>query len=220
VELGAGVSFASLSVSGGGKLDTAADSAAINYGGASPAEVVRGYLFTGRAGGAWTGGGIVSAAAMADPNQVTAVGYAETSQVLGLSGGQVATWEGLAVDATTLLLKYTYYGDLNLDGVVNADDYALMDRGAAGHLTGWVNGDVNYDGVVDARDYLLADRAFVAQGNPLSPEFIADRQARFGDAYVAELVSAVPEPWVAGWSVAGTGVTVGCRRRRRRVVGR
>ena len=124
----------------------------------------------------------------------TAVGYAEASQLLGLTGVQTTTWAGLPVDATTLLLRYTYYGDLNLDGRVDADDFALLDRGFSKHLTGWVNGDVNYDGTVDAADYLLTDRSYALNGNPLTPGFLAAREAQFGPAYIAALEHAVPEP--------------------------
>lgn len=162
----------------------------------APADLVRSYLSTGRNGGAWTGAGVTSSAAQADPNHATAVGYAEASQLLGLTGPQTATWAGLPVDATTLLLRYTYYGDLNLDGRVGADDYALLDRGFGAHRSGWVNGDVNYDGTVDAADYLLTDRSYALNGSRLTPGFLAAREAQFGPAYIAALEHAVPEPSV------------------------
>ena len=55
-------------------------------------------------------------------------------------------------------MKYTYFGDANLDGVVNASDYTLIDNGFNSQtsgplLTGWFNGDFNYDGVVNGDDY-------------------------------------------------------------------
>jgi hypothetical protein len=117
------------------------------------------------------------------------------------------------VDATSLLVEYTWYGDANLDGRVDGDDYALMDRGLARGLSGWVNGDFNYDGVVDAGDFLLADASYAAGGGVLSAGFLAEREAEFGARYVRELLAVVPEPGGVGVLVA-----VGVMRVRRRRV--
>ena len=59
-----------------------------------------------------------------------------------------------------VLVKYTYYGDADLNGSVNGADYAQIDHGFGAHLTGWSNGDFNYDGVVDGSDYSLIDNTF------------------------------------------------------------
>ena len=40
-------------------------------------------------------------------------------------------------------------------GNVNSSDLAALNFGAAHHLTGWQNGDLNYDGVINADDYSL-----------------------------------------------------------------
>ena len=65
------------------------------------------------------------------------------------------------------LVKYTWNGDANLDGVINADDYFLADSGFITQKGGWYNGDFSYDGVVNADDYFLIDEAFIGQGAPL-----------------------------------------------------
>ena len=49
--------------------------------------------------------------------------------------------------ASRLVTMYTYYGDLDLDGVVGPGDYAMIDRGFALGLRGWANGDVDGSGV-------------------------------------------------------------------------
>lgn len=112
------------------------------------------------------------------------------------------------INPAALLVRTTYFGDANLDGKVNADDFARIDRGFAKHLTNWSDGDFNYDGQVSAADYLLIDRVYFQQGAPLSAEFLADREARFGAGYVSELLASVPEPaWLVGMMgmlVAGT----------------
>jgi fibronectin-binding autotransporter adhesin len=161
-------------------------------------------------------GGVVSATAQADGTGTTGVGYL----TVGTTELDVTTWGGLPVSAGDVVTKLTYTGDINLDGKVNADDFALMDRGLAKGLAAgsaaWVDGDVNYDGIVDAGDFLLADKAYARNGGVLSPEFLAERDARFGDAYVSQLVAAVPEPAVGGLvAAAGAAMSLGGRRRRR-----
>lgn len=58
-----------------------------------------------------------------------------------------------------VLLGAPLAGDANNDGKINADDFALTDRGFAKHLTGYANGDFNTDGIINARDYLILDSA-------------------------------------------------------------
>lgn len=194
-----------------GKVDLAGGTLVLDYTGASPAEtMLRPQLAAGRAAGSWTGStGITSSTAAADGQLREAIGYAEAS-ALGVS-----TWAGVGVDTTAVVTKLTWYGDANLDGKVNADDYALIDRGFARHLTGWVNGDFDYSGTIDSADYLLIDRVEIQQSGVLSPALLAEREAEFGPSYAAQLLVVTPEPssvMIVG--LVGTGVL--SRRRNRR----
>lgn len=85
------------------------------------------------------------------------LGYGEASTVLGLSGSGTATFDGKIVDATSALVKYTYYGDANLDGTVDSSDYAILSAnyGESGKI--WSDGDFNYDGTVDDADAALLE---------------------------------------------------------------
>jgi hypothetical protein len=65
----------------------------------------------------------------------------------------------------TLVTTQAGAGDADLNGVVNADDYLLTDRGFLVRSTGWGNGDFNHDGVVNISDFFLIDRAFATQGD-------------------------------------------------------
>jgi hypothetical protein len=74
------------------------------------------------------------------------------------------------VTTTDVLIKFTYYGDTNLDGSVTAQDYLAIDNAFSYNaanpttpLTGWNNGDFNYDGVINGDDYTLIDNAFNSQ---------------------------------------------------------
>ncbi|HZZ42737.1 MAG TPA: autotransporter-associated beta strand repeat-containing protein [Tepidisphaeraceae bacterium] len=117
-------------------------------------------------------------------------------------------------NGSAVTVAYTLVGDLNLDGKVNADDYALLDRGYASGGTGWVNGDVNYDGVVDQNDYLLVDTTYLATGGAHDISgLLAEREAEFGAGYVSELTAAVPEP-TGLMAVAMVGIGMSKRRRR------
>ena len=124
---------------------------------------------TGFANGAFTGQGITSSLAAADTAHVTGVGVIQNNQ----SGGapiytSASPFDyGIIPDPADILIKYTYFGDANLDGKVNAADYTLVDAGFSLGRTGWLNGDFNYDGVVDGTDYTLMDNAFNHQTNTL-----------------------------------------------------
>jgi hypothetical protein len=102
----------------------------------------------------WTGtAGIISSTAANDSAGLTALGVAT-----GLT-----TFDGETVGSTDVLIKYTYYGDANLDGQIDGTDYSMIDTGFGGGGTGWQFGDFNYDGLVDGSDYSLIDNAFNQQ---------------------------------------------------------
>jgi large repetitive protein len=132
--------------------------------GASPMTDIVANIVAGRAA---TPSGIFSTQANASDG-LRALGVAEASDVLGIAGSQTATFSGQTVDATTVLVKFTYAGDANLTGTIDADDYASIDFHAptAGAM-GYSNGDFNLDGIIDSDDYALIDFNFNAQGDQL-----------------------------------------------------
>jgi Subtilase family len=116
------------------------------------------------ASGYWNGKGIVSSTAAADSTKLTTLGALLNSNS---NGKWITTFDGQAASLTDVLIKYTYYGDANLDGVVNGDDYTLTDNGFNTFLSNWVNGDFTYQGSVGAADYMLIDNSDLFQGVPL-----------------------------------------------------
>jgi alpha-L-arabinofuranosidase len=129
-------------------------------GGVSALTTINALVAGGYADGAWTGPGIDSSAAANDSSHLTALGVILNSAGISFDDAPILT--------TDVLVKYTYYGDANLDGVVNADDYTAINNGFSNHLTGWANGDFNYDGNVDGTDFTIIDNAFNSQGASLA----------------------------------------------------
>ena len=147
------------------------------------------------AGGAWSGSGITSSNANASS---FAVGYGERSALTTLP----AIFAG--ADADSVLIRYTRYGDADLNGVVNLLDFNKL---AANFNTSgkvWTDGDFNYDGNVNLLDFnKLAGNfnqsATGVNGQPTPQDW-------------ANLAAAVPEP-TSGMLILG-GLAF-CRRRRR-----
>jgi len=145
---------------------------------------------------AWNGtGGITTSMADAAAGLTTIA--VDTAGHAGFAG---ATFGGVTVAADDVLLAYTYAGDINFDGLVDAADYGIIDNYYQFPGTdGYANGDFNYDGIIDAGDYGLIDNAFQLQGPPIthaSPTLTA------ASASLGEGVQAVPEPSAATAMIA------------------
>jgi endonuclease/exonuclease/phosphatase family metal-dependent hydrolase len=158
-------------------------------------------------GGLWTGTGITSSSAAVTANN-TALGVELNSD--GSENTLVSNFDGKAVINTDVLVKYTYAGDANLDGVVNGSDYTLIDNSFNSSAPAtWRNGDFNYDGKINGDDYILIDNSFNSEGSvtyaaaPVAPTEM-----------VATNTSQVPEP---ATSVLLIVSSVGLLARRRRL---
>jgi hypothetical protein len=165
---------------------------------------VTGLIASGRNGapaaGNWGGSGIITSQSDATSGNLTSLGVAQASQVLGISATATAVWHGQTVGGSDALVMYTYGGDANLDGKLNVDDYTRIDFNVPLGTTGWYNGDFNYDGKINVDDYTIIDFNIGIQGAPLG-----------GFAEQATL-SAVPEPGALGFLGIGA---LAIRRRRR-----
>jgi hypothetical protein len=150
-----------LTVGAAATLDLADSDAVIDYTGASPLAAIRAALASGFASGAWIGAGINSSSAAANPIHDTALGYAESSAVLGPAGG---TFSGVLVDATALLVKYTFNGDANLDGRVDTLDFNALAANFGGTGRNWWQADFNFDGTVDTLDFNFLAAGFGKMG--------------------------------------------------------
>ncbi len=76
---------------------------------------------------------------------------------------------GESLNTNMVLVVYTYDGDVDVSGTINADDYAVIDQGFIQKLTGYRWGDVNYSGgAINSDDYFSVDRAFSGQVQTLA----------------------------------------------------
>jgi hypothetical protein len=199
-----------------GSLDLKDNDLVVDYANTSPigtasngtysgltGKIQSGYNFT-----AWDGPGIVTSMADAQSNVgLTTLAIAEAADVLFLTGTDTAEWGGQTVDATTVLIKYTYAGDLNLDGQIDGADYGIIDNSIQFPGTdGYANGDINYDGVIDGADYGIIDNTAQFQGAPITTSA--------GPPGVGVGVVAVPEPASLVGGFLGAWLLVSRRRRR------
>jgi len=112
------------------------------------------------------------------------------------------TFDGVAVNGNAVLVKTTYYGDHDLDGDVDADDYAAIDAGFAQNLTGWFNGDNDYSGgKPNSDDYFRIDRTYSGQGAALGAPVLAPAPA------AAEVVSQPQAPLSKAVTASSSGST-------------
>jgi T5SS/PEP-CTERM-associated repeat protein len=152
----------------------------------------------------WTGPGITTSMPAAGPLIGTTTLAISTAAASQHAGG---TFGGVSVAGSDVLVMYTYAGDLNLDGLVDAQDYGIIDNWVQFPGTsGYANGDINFDGVIDAGDYGIIDNTIQMQGPPIPVN---------GAAIAAVgTVQAVPEPAAA--ALAFVAITFGARRHRYR----
>jgi hypothetical protein len=198
---------AQLSIAGTLDLTTNALDVSASSLSAITALVAEGY--NPAAGGNWNGSGITSSAAAANTTHLTALGVIQNNQGGSAIFTSANQFEGITPGAGDVLVKYTYYGDADLNGKVDGSDYTRIDNGHLTNATGWYNGDFNYDGVINGSDYTLIDNAYNTQGAQLS----AEQATAISTAQIAGS-SSVPEPTTL--SMMGLTAVALLRRRSRR----
>jgi hypothetical protein len=179
----------------------------VNYSGASPSGTIRSYIVSGFNGGNWNGAGVDSTAAHNNSAFLTALGYADVSST---------NFDGQSI-THAVIVKYTYYGDSNLDGVVNTADFQMFLNGlAAAGGSSWSAGDYTYDGRVDiGNDFNLFLVGYLRQGGALgdlAPMVLND--SALSAVQKAQLLGLVPEPSSAGF--IAVAAIAGARRRPRK----
>jgi hypothetical protein len=166
----------SLQIDSGGVLDLADEDLVVDYAppsNLSPYAAIKAALISGYNAGAWNGSGINTSKG---DNDNYALGYGENS-VLGLSSTGDPP---VSLDATAVVVKYTYYGDANLDGMVDITDLGIL--ATNWQMSGdWAQGDFDYSGFVDITDLGMLATNWQAgtAGNPLAPLNLQQSQQQF-----------------------------------------
>lgn len=116
----------------------------------------------------------------------------------GAGAGYYSSYDGVGLGAGSAVVKYSYVGDSNVDGVLDGVDAAAMISAISTGAYRY-SADANFDGVVDAADWGLLEVAMENYWGPLSS---GQGEGSGG---------AIPEGR-AGWAVVGLGL-LGKRRR-------
>jgi hypothetical protein len=201
------------------QLDLTNNAMIVDYSTTSPITSIRSLIKAGYAGGAWTGNGITSSMAASSPNSGeggrTALGYAEATAL-----GNISTFFGDPIRPTSgvydaVVVKYTYAGDVNLDGKVDLSDLMTLAQHWNQTNQTWITGDFNYDGVVNVVDLLaFAKNWDVGVGNPVNGPALAPILAEFG---LPNVTTSIPEPATLALSSIGF---IALLQRRRRLISR
>jgi hypothetical protein len=181
-------------------LDLADNGLIVDYSGGTPGDPspalssVKQWIASGYNAMSWTGGGITSSAAALAPN-THGLGYAQNNMLFA----PYNSFAGQPVDSNCVLVKYTFAGDLNLDGRVDDNDVAILglfyDGGATtSHY--WSQGDLfGYDGRIDDNDVSILGLTY---GKGIGAPLSEGTPATAVMAPVRPAVDVAPPPGVLG----------------------
>jgi hypothetical protein len=169
VTLASSVGIAALKLNDTANLDLRTNSLIVDYAaaaGPSPFASLSSQIARARGeSGDWDGVAGITSSVAATSGGLTTLGIAEAGANYGLSPNETVAVAGQTVDSTSVVIKYTYAGDANLDGVIDGGDYGVIDNFVqVPGANGYFNGDFNYDGVIDGGDYGIIDNNIQAQG--------------------------------------------------------
>jgi hypothetical protein len=137
-----------LSIGPAATIDLADNLLVLKYAGAvdqgAKIALLKGYIATGKAGGAWNGPGISSSTVPAAAN--TTLALADNADL------NLSTLRGESSLASSLFVVQAHIGDANLDGKVNAFDLNLLAAHWQANGVLWSAGDFTGDGKVNAFD--------------------------------------------------------------------
>ena len=129
---------------------------AVNYEAGTPIGDVAAWIGAGYNGANWAGDGITSSLLESNPTGKYGIGYVENGALPVPFDSSKPFGDYTGADLTTVLVRYTLIGDVNLDGIINDTDISLVTNHIGQTGTGWLGGDVfGYDNIVNDNDISL-----------------------------------------------------------------
>ncbi len=189
-----------LTVEPGTTFDITNNAVVVDYDFTSPFPALQALIISAYNNGAWDQPGITSS--MANGSQF-GVGYTEASDLTVIP----ATFG--TVDSTAVLFRHTRYGDADLDGLVNLNDFNRLAANFGASNTVWSQGNFNFDNFTNLSDFNLLAANFGLSASPNGPT----------PEDWANLASVVPEPGVGVGILAALGA-LSRRARRQNTVNR
>jgi hypothetical protein len=159
------------------KINVGDGNVVVAYGGASPLQAIEGWIKAGggsKTDGAhydWNGaGGITTSAIVGGDNVYRSLGLRDNGFAMA-NRSPMTQVDGAAVPAGAVVVKYTWIGDMDLDGSVTVNDYLewlyYYRFQPAPENISWMTGDFNYDGQINVNDYLALLEGYRNQSGPL-----------------------------------------------------
>ncbi len=159
-----------LSIEAGARLDLNDNGVIVDYAGAtSPIASIRGYLV---APSRSPTRGTVPASCRLRQTRTHRI-FMASATPNSLPSASPVSWVRLSTISRPFVLRYTKYGDNNLDGTVDiGNDFAmLLDGLAATNASSWIQGDYTYDNKVDlGNDFNLFFAGYLS-GKTLRPRW-------------------------------------------------
>ncbi len=159
--------FSSIAIAGNGRLDLHDNDLIIDYGaGSNPFNEIQDLIKSGLTLVGGNGYGIGSSDVDNQALPGTILGTLDNSAI---SGAITSLSSFTDFSANSVIIKFTWFGDSDLSGMIDGSDYALIDTGftSGGSLTGWVFGDYDFNNIIDSSDYALIDTGFISQNTLL-----------------------------------------------------
>lgn len=157
-----------------GTLDLQNNDLIIDYTGPSLIADIEDMVRSGYNDDLRNGTGIMSSVAALDSNYILAVAdNAQLTSPFGTAQGG-PLFSGVDVDLTSVLVKFTYRVDLNLDGLVtDADAIIFSTNYEADADANWAIGDLDFDGVFSDADAIIFSTYYETGGASLPEPGIA-----------------------------------------------
>lgn len=163
-------------------------------------------ILEGRNGGTWTGTGITSSTAAANPT-VYSVGIFDNA-ILGLTSFGGGTGNA---DSNSILISLAHNGDANDDGTVDSQDLAILGSHWLEPATNWAMGDLNDDGIVNMQDLQIVENNWDAPESFATAFSALQAQGEFPGVIIT------PEPASLSALAFGATAMLLARRVRRRL---